>query len=173
MKKNLIFLMMLFIVWGSGAAHAGYIYTLDITIPDPGGIGGKSGRIGMIDFKVSGGELTTDWTYVVGPAIPTTGNWIFDVFGGGWAALYDDYPWPLDDTTISPLPGSGRLLTIDSSVPLTFSDLGFGNYFGESVGSDYATSDGFQELSAVPVPAPLYLLGAGLVGLWGVRRKTA
>lgn len=41
----------------------------------------------------------------------------------------------------------------------------------ESSGSNYVEVDGFADVAAVPVPGAVWLLGSGLLGLIGVRRK--
>ncbi|WP_197910382.1 VPLPA-CTERM sorting domain-containing protein [Desulfosarcina ovata] len=41
----------------------------------------------------------------------------------------------------------------------------------ESNGTSYCEVDGFADVAAVPVPAAVWLLGSGLLGLFGIRRK--
>lgn len=158
------------LVGGVGSAAA-YTYNLDVNIPNPGAISDLQLRIGMISFTVSGGD---DPTYSLGSAVPSTGNWTLENFGGGWISLYDNFPLPLSPLTIAPLSASGRLLTITSNTELLFSDLDFSNYKGNSLsaGSGYFSTAGFTlDNTPVPIPAAIYLFGAGLIGLISIRRK--
>jgi hypothetical protein len=175
MKKIVFCLLIVAGLLTAGLAQASYIYTLDITILNPGSITDLTSRIGGIDFDVSGGAYITNWTYQLGNAIPTAGHWILDSYSGGYTAVYDNYPIPLSASTIAPLSGSGRLLTVTSDVPLTFANLGFINYTGNYIGAanGYYTTQGFQESAAVPIPPAILMLGSGLLGLFAQRRKIA
>lgn len=167
MKKLMICIALLSTILSAGIAHASFTYNLDITIPQQAAV--NSAGIGMVAFTVNGGTLNTDWSYQLGNAVPSAGHWIFENYGGGWASIYDNYTSPLTESAIAPL-GSGNILTITSNVPLTFTDLAFANYKGTEVGTNFYSTQGFVP-SAVPIPAALYLLGSGLIGLVGLRRR--
>jgi hypothetical protein len=174
MKKIIFCFVAAVIMLSAGLAQASYTYKLDIAIPNPDSIVNKSSRIGGVDFDVFGGAYNTNWTYEFGNAIPTAGNWIFESYPNGYTAVYDNYPYPLSVSTIAPLSGSGRLLTLTSDVPLTFANLGFIDYTGNYMGAmgSYYTTQGFQESpTPVSMPPSVFMLVPGLVGLIALRRK--
>jgi hypothetical protein len=167
MKKLIICIALLSMILAAGVAQASYSYTLDINIPQQAAV--NSAGIGMIEFIVNGGAFNTDWTYQLGNAVPSAGHWIFENFDGGWASIYDNFATPLTESAIAPL-GSGKIVTITSNVPLTFSDLAFSDFKSHYLGSNFYSTQGFVP-STVPIPAALYLLGSGLIGLVGLRRR--
>ncbi|MBI9088362.1 MAG: VPLPA-CTERM sorting domain-containing protein [Desulfobacterium sp.] len=166
----------LFVFFLLFAGHAGaftvvptsYLYTLDIDISNP--VTGLElvRKIGGVEFKVLGGEPQTNWTFELGDAVPTGGNWIFESFGGNYSAIYDD--WDFSDPDYTPMT-SGRVATITSDVALTFDSLVFYDFEGKTdFPAGYYASEGFKE-SPVPLPGAMILLGSGLVGVFGLVRR--
>ncbi len=169
MKRILstIFVLFFLVLAGNASASlASYTYTLDIDIPDPDMITEISSRVAGVEFQVAGGDYGDSWAITLGNAVPSEGNWIFENFGS-WNAVYDDYNW--SDPDYAPML-SGNILSITSNVELSFSDMGFYDYQGKSVDPEYFSTDGFSQ-SAVPIPGSLILLGSGLLGFLGFKRK--
>ncbi|MCD4718914.1 MAG: hypothetical protein K8S13_03525 [Desulfobacula sp.] len=170
MKRILSVFFLIFTLCLTGnatAAVSSYTYLLDIDIPDPGMIIEVESMIGGVEFKVSGGVYGDDWTISLGNAVPVDqGVWIFENFGT-WNALYDNYNW--SDPDYAPMI-SGNVLTITSGVELMFTDMGFYDFRGQSVNTEYFSSNGFTQ-SAIPIPGSIILLGSGLLGFLSVTRR--
>jgi hypothetical protein len=146
-----------------------YEYSLDIEIiagyaslPDPEKVGG-------VEFQVN----TADFSYLLGDAIPSAGNWIYEGFGTGpvFGAVYDNYSDFTNLTDIAPIVSSGNVVTLMSDVQLSITNVAFYDYNGNypTLGDTF-TSQGFVE-TIVPIPSAIFLLGGGLVGLVALRRR--
>jgi hypothetical protein len=174
MKKILSSTLFVFFLLFGG--HAGalpivtdtYSYALDIEISDPGMVPDRVRQIAGAEFKVLGGDPETDWTYELGDAVPTGGNWIFESYGSNYSAVYDegDLNDPLCMSMIT-----GRVVTITSDVELTFDVMVFYDFEGKiKFPNGYFFSEGFKE-TPVPIPGAMMLLGSGLVGVFGLVRR--
>jgi hypothetical protein len=166
-KMKLIAMLTIFLMGFGGTAQASFTYTLDIALQ--AGYSGltDTNKIGGVAFIVSGGTIPN---YSLGSAIPPALGWILESYGGGYYAVYDDYTIG-QPSTFNPIVSNGNIITIISDVALGFSSLDFYNMAGASVGAQYFSSAGFQQTAAVPIPAAVWLLGSGLVGLIGLRRR--
>ncbi len=174
MKKILSSTLFVFFLLFAGHAGAftvvppSYLYTLDIDIPDPGMVPDLVRKIGGVEFKVFGGNPGPNWTYELGDAVPTGGNWIFESFGGNYSAVYDDWDW--NDPDYKPMT-TGRVVTITSDVELSFDLLVFYDFEGKiKFPPGYFLSEGFKE-TTVPIPGAMMLLGSGLAGVFGLVRR--
>lgn len=165
MKKRLLCLLVIFVLGFGASAHAAmYEYSLDITLVQPDYDNLLNiGKLGLINIPILSGTYTS---FALGDAIPATGNWIHEV-QGTTTAVYDDYP---NVASYTPITTSGNIITYFSDVQMTFGTLEFSNAFGGPVDIDTYTTAGFQE-TAVPIPPTVLLLGAGLLGVVGIRRR--
>lgn len=93
----------------------------------------------------------------------------FDARGGTDTVLLADYT--LDDVR--------RFVVSGSSAMLTLATLGgsvtgeFRNFEFWTVGNTTYSTEGLSAVAPIPLPAGLPLLGAGLAGLWALRRRAA
>jgi len=128
-------------------------------------------------FNVSGDFVKNSNT--LGNAIPTTGMWLADTYAEGYKFGAADWGPLMFSQPLSPLK-NGTILTVDYSG--TIYDFGL-IQFSDSVGSNMypglitlknstANSATFAP-APVPVPAAAWLLGSGLLGLMGLRRKNS
>lgn len=128
------------------------------------------------DFSING--------VVLGDAIPTklaTFGWLADqptvvsgnpaIFKYGasdWDYTWDLVPNPLGDGTLFSLDYDGSVLNLNR---VEFSDItGLNNLYPSQVTLESFTQTGLS-FTAVPIPSTLFLLGGGLVGLFGIRRR--
>ena len=144
-----------------------FVYTLDINIPDIDAIN-SSERVGGFEFIAN--PSNSDLSYELGDAIPSSGNWIFETFpSNNICSLSDDYKDLTDLSDIAPML-NGRIITITSEIELVFEEILFYDFFGTRVPTNSFSYEGFN-LAPVPIPGALFLLGSGLIGIIGVRRK--
>lgn len=165
---SICYLIVTFFLAGNTFSMASnYVYSLDIDIPNPGLITETEAMIGLIQFQMSGGIFGSDWDLQAGNAVPAVGNWGFEKWGS-WYALYDNYNY--SEKNYTPLL-SGNALVIMSDVELNFTNLGFFDFAGDVVDPQYFTTQGFVEQNSVPIPGGIILLGSGLIGLLGLKRR--
>ncbi len=158
----------LFFAGNLSVSAANHVYTLDIDIINPGLFTEVGNMIGGVEFDVFGGAIDQDWTLALGDAIlPGQGNWSYQT-AGTLVAVYDDYDW---ETPLYAPMTSGNVLTISSDVELIFSNPDFFSFYGDSYDSGYFTTQGFVEQNSVPIPGGIILLGSGLIGLIGLKRR--
>jgi len=168
LKKIMITcLFAILIGFGTSVYAANFEYSLDIELLPGYDLLPDANKIGGFDFIITGGAFTTE----LGDAIPTGGNWTQLALGR--YGVFDDYMDFANLTDIAPVMSSGNLIKLFSDTRLTISDLQFIDYLGTFPYPENDTSfstTGFTE-TAVPLPPAILLLGGGLVGLVGLRRR--
>jgi len=170
-KKRLLFCLisLSFLVGSTGNAST---YTVNIEGLDEingSGIAGFTFWFNVSDDFVKNSSS-------IGDAKPTTGMWTADTpdkdykFGAAdWGPLFGNPLVPLIN---------GVILTIDYSGTIyDFSLIQFSNLAGENMYPGLITlknsTDDSATFAPVPVPAAAWLLGSGLLGLIGLRRKNS
>ena len=168
-----------------GSAATSQAATITITVMDFSGINAASGTINDAATGSMTGSFfghtwvatqtdyfdthTTGLTWTVGGA--NGGTYTFDLTGNQVASgtLFD---WSTSTgiavLTIFDCPVSGGGACTGASLPMAG-----GPFVGASPGFNGTTGDDFpvSGVSAVPVPAAVWLFGSGLVGLVGVARR--
>jgi hypothetical protein len=174
-KLTIVLVLFLIGVWGNAQASL-YEYSLDITLLSGYSSLTNFDKIGGVEFvaKVGGTGYAITSGYVFGSAISSLPGWIWSYSSSGNHGLYDDYDYLNPGTTYNPIVGSGNIVKISSDSLITFSDLKFydkdGDYLTAGTAAGYFTSAGFQQ-TAVPIPAAVWLLGSGMVGLVALKRR--
>jgi len=167
MSKKIFAVLLMLMLIPICQSQAATTYTFEITEHyATDGIVDINDKIGAFTSNISG-IAGTDW--VIDTISAPYSGWYFDegdftlpnvhLFGGS------DFSYPPD----APV-NSGIVLTIiaPNDYPLVLSDFIAYNYLGPEFTGDYSAS---LTPSAVPIPGALWLLGSGLVGMVGVRRK--
>jgi hypothetical protein len=141
---------------------------------------------------VSVSQYGTEWyTYELGPYgdnLFPTNPWVwdpdlYDSTGNGWTDVQNDYTLPVDPSlTASDFAGlssyEGMLLYEGSAggtgFDLAESDYDWIQYIKVEGISGLAGGeiDAFADVAPVPIPGAVWLLGSGLIGVIGMRRKT-
>ena len=177
------------VVYGNSffAGYGGFVY--DDTDHRSYGIGGG---VFAEPLQISVSQNGIDWyTYVDGPYgddYYPTNPWVwdpdlYDATGNGWTDQENDYAKPVNpDLTAADFAAAGTsyeaMLLYDGSaggVGLDLAESGFEwiQYVKvEGVdGFSGGEIDAFADVAPVPVPAAVWLLGSGLLGLVGLRRR--
>ena len=151
---------------------------------------GIDGSVFAEPLKVSVSQDGNSWyTYDDGPYADSyypTNPWVwdpdlYDSTGNGWTDVKNDYTKPVDPSlTSADFAGTSydAMQLYDGSAGGVGFDLAESGYewieYIKVEGlSGFAGGeiDAFADVAAVPVPAAVWLLGSGLVGLIGIRRK--
>jgi len=159
MKKTIFVLVFVLMFLGIGQVQAATIYVWNVTVDDTG-LTNKNQLIAGVDFKISGAQ-GTDWEFVGFNSV-YDGIWMFFKTG-----INDDKSAPPDTDTYTPLMtgpvfqlrwlGAG-IPTIDTLEPYNYDAGDFAGKFS-------------AELTAVPIPPAILLLGGGLLSLVALRRR--
>lgn len=130
----------------------------------PNGIGGAS-LAGSLNYNVPiqvsffdpGSPTTkavTDFVSIIGDLIPAAGSMILKAYDVNGVFINDDAKLDTGGTVLSISAAGIHYITVESSSgTVAFDNLSF------------------NEVTAVPVPAAVWLFGAGLIGLTGVARR--
>lgn len=170
MKKIISVFCLIFglVLAGNASAASTYTYALDIDIPNLEMLEDAQLRVGGVLFEVEGGVYGEDWNVNLGEAVPVeVGNWIIETYGSVFS-LYDNYDY--GSRNYAPM-NSGNILTITSDVELLFSGLMIYDFAGSDVSPNYYQTAGIVGGPTVPVPGAVILIGSGLAGLIGIRRR--
>ncbi len=146
---------------GAGSANAGFFsfvfdpYNLDI-----------GANPTLISVDVTGATLPSADVLAFGPIFPIEGVKV---------ELASDSVISFE-STLPEFTGAGTLSFFDLDpvfgfMTAIFDASGFTNYFGEGTSTPAFASGTFAKQTATPIPGAIWLLGTGLVGLVGFRRK--
>ena len=151
-------LFLALLLFTQNKVQAAFVYTLDISDIEK--------DIGGVEFTANPSNENLE--YELGDAIPfpPSGDWVFETFGGNYCAVRDE------SENVPML--TGRIVTITSEIQLSFEKILFFAFNGDEIDNGYF-SNGFEPAPApapaVPIPGTLFLLGSGIIGLIGVKRK--
>jgi hypothetical protein len=151
---------------------------------------GIDGSVFAEPLKISVSQDGNNWyRYDSGPYADSyypTNPWVWDPdqwddTGNGWTDVKNDFTKPVDPSlTSADFAGSSydAMLLYDGSaggVGLDLSESGFEwiQYVKVEGVEGFAGGeiDAFSDVAAVPVPAAVWLLGSGLLALFGIRRR--
>ena len=183
MKKLLVFVAALVCV-SAGQAHADYVLSIN-------------GTANGFNYDFSGTVATTPLTngtflitsgYLTAAADSVFAGSTFNVLAAGTAVNVDGIGTNLDHDNVLapgvnpafPAPNTG-IVAYNGTSYLGFTDGSGPNDFYVFDGKDNGygwkpLAEGVvtaTEATPTPIPAAAYLLGSGLMGLWGLRRKKA
>jgi hypothetical protein len=137
-------------VYGHGYTPTGSAY-LEIVGAD---------GVGKIDFS----NVLDTWTShtLSSPYITYSGEYTLDASTTYWLVVYDT------GALGQVANGSTYSANFGATLPVTYN-----NYESAGGGSYYSLSDSPMrfEVNAVPIPGAVWLLGSGLIGILGIRRK--
>jgi uncharacterized protein (TIGR03118 family) len=146
----------------------------DVACPGCGFVDVYSSSGALLQHLISGGALNSPWGMAIAPSGfgPFSGDLLVGNFGNGWVNVFD----PVTGTWLAALEDkNGNPIVIDGLWNIGFGNGGNGGftntlYFTAGINGE---ADGlFGQLSSVPEPGTLTLLGSGLVSLigYGLRR---
>ena len=156
-----------------------YTYTLDFTVPDKPSFSddmqelmhAMKNNVGSLDFCIfedADGENVVDFTSELNATLYPKWKQVPNYNHPERIQIADDWQIGQPASEYNPLV-SGTFMTFVSDFKLKLTDMKIGNYAGEQ-DIDLGVKYNFTP-APVPVPAAVWLLGSGLIGLAGFARK--
>ncbi|QJB55338.1 hypothetical protein [Pseudodesulfovibrio sp. zrk46] len=158
MKRTITILAFVIALSFASIANAD-VFTFDQPIANPA------------DFALEGENVSAQFTNFDAISVQ---NYLIDLPGGPGTISFDQAVFIKAIDFVQGLPSSVSIWTSIDSDPLTFASLT--DYAGPALGIVQIQFDGFYamaslEASPTPIPGAVWLLGSGLLGLVGLRRK--